>query len=259
MTAAQQSEGGQRTFAMALADPAMDVPDGLHDPEGQTATRRFDIYRNNVAASLVDALGTGFPVLKQLVGAQFFDAMALSHARAHPPRSPVLQTYGDDMPAFLETFPPVASLPYLPDIARLELAVRRAYHAADSTALEPGRLQALDMVALLKARFTTAPAATILASRWPIHAIWTRHMDGNDSPLPQGGQTVLVSRPAMDPVVENLQPAAAEFAGALIAGQTLEQAADAAAALEPTHDLAASLQHLLARGVLTDLHPGSAP
>lgn len=112
----------QSAFHAALMDAARPVPEGLRDPAGRPAGKRFDVYRNNVAVSLTRALETGFPVLRKLVGAEFFSAMAGVYLRTHPPTSPLLQQYGQDMPGFLRGFPPAKSLPYLPDIARLELA-----------------------------------------------------------------------------------------------------------------------------------------
>jgi len=84
---------------------------------------------------LIGALADTFPVTRELVGAPFFDAMARCFIDAEPPRSPVLTEHGDTFPEFVSAFPPAAGLPYLPDLARLELARVRAYHAADATAL----------------------------------------------------------------------------------------------------------------------------
>ncbi|MGL4280159.1 MAG: DNA-binding domain-containing protein, partial [Albidovulum sp.] len=148
----------QSDFHAALLDPERPAPHGLTDPEGRPAGRRFDVYRNNVAVSLTEALRQAFPVVRKLVGEAFFTAMAREHARRFPPRSPLLMFYGEDMPGFLAGFPPVAHLGYLPDIARLELALRQSYHAADAKPLAVETLQSLAPEAFLAARIRLAPA-----------------------------------------------------------------------------------------------------
>jgi len=91
----------QTEFRAALLDPASPSPEGVRNPDGMHATKRFDVYRNNVAVSLTDALETAFPVVNKLVGNDFFLAMAGAYLRAHPPKSPVMMFYGDEMPTFL--------------------------------------------------------------------------------------------------------------------------------------------------------------
>ena len=46
----------QALFAAALLDPDAALPPGVIDPRGRPAPKRFAVYRNNVASSLVDAL-----------------------------------------------------------------------------------------------------------------------------------------------------------------------------------------------------------
>jgi hypothetical protein len=127
----------QQEFRTALLDPEHPVPSGLTDPQGRPAGRRFNVYRNNVSVSLTEALRQAFPVVQKLVGEEFFTAMAQEHLRAHPPASPLMMFYGEAMPAFLSAFPPVAHLPYLADVARLELALRASYHAPDAVPSQP--------------------------------------------------------------------------------------------------------------------------
>ncbi len=172
----------QSAFRAALLDPDRPTPPGVTDPEGRPTGCRFDVYRNNVIASLTEALRQAFPVIRKLVGEEFFTAMAIEHVRAHPPRSPMLMLYGADMPGFLAAFPPVAHLGYLPDIARLELALREAYHASDAAPVPADRLAALPDAEFLSARISFAPAMRIVQSRWPIHAIWAANAEG--APMP---------------------------------------------------------------------------
>jgi hypothetical protein len=236
-------------FAAALLDPALPVPPGLTDPMGRPAGRRFAVYRNNVAVSLTEALEQGFPVVRKLVGVEFFAAMAGVYLRAHPPQSRILATYGQDMPAFLQGFPPVAALPYLADVARLELALRAAYHAADVSGMDPVALGALPPARLMAARVRLAPAVALIRSAWPVHGIWMANME--DAPPPaMTPQDVLVTRPGLDPAPHLLPTGGGDFVAALMAGAPLGQAALAAG---EGHDLSATVALLLAGGALTDL------
>lgn len=245
----------QSEFRAALLDPARAAPAGLTDPQGRPAGRRFDVYRNNVTVSLSEALAQAFPVIVKLVGEEFFAAMAREHLRAHPPTSPVLMFYGEAMPAFLQRFAPVAHLGYLPDIARLELAIRRSYHAADARPVDPGRLGALDPDALVGARLGFAPAARLVRSRWPIHAIWSANMQGTPAPKAAVAEDVLVVRPDYDPDPRRLPEGAGGFVASLMAGATVGEALDRAGPF----DLTATLGLLIGAGAIVDIMTGETP
>ena len=242
----------QAEFRAALLDPARLAPPRLTRPDSRPAGRRFDVYRNNVTVSLTEALRQAFPALRKLVGEDFFAAMAREHLRAHPPASPVLMFYGGAMPAFLETFPPVAHLPYLADVARLELALRESYHAADADAVAPGTLQSLAPERFLAARLTLAPTLRLLRSRWPVHAIWSANMRGTAVPTSVEAQDVLILRPEFDPEPVVLPAGAAPFVAALRAGRTVAEALDAA----PAFDLTATLGLLIGGNAITGLSTG---
>lgn len=237
----------QTAFRTALLDPGQPVPQGLTAPDGTPATRRFAVYRNNVAASLTEALETAFPLLRRLLGDDFFRAMAGVHLRAHPPRSPLLMHYGADMPAFLASFPPVAHLPYLPDVARLELARRAAYHAADTAPFDPATLGTTDLTSL---RLIPAPHLHLIRSRYPLHAIWTANTGGPTGPLPPGPQSVLVTRPGLDPVVDLLTEPDADTLSALLTGTPL------GLSLPDGHDPTDLLTCLLRRQAIADFAAG---
>ncbi len=125
----------QTRFAQAVQDPASALPQGLTSKGGRNDPLRFAVYRNNVHVSLVNALTKGFPVVRALVGEEFFTAMARVFVGQTKPSSPMLFQYGENFPDFIAEFPPAASLPYLSDVARLECAWTRAYHAADDPIL----------------------------------------------------------------------------------------------------------------------------
>ncbi len=212
-------------FALALLDADTAEPGDVQGRDGAPAGRRFDVYRNNVVVSLKEALAQGFPVVEKLVGAEFFAAMAGVFVRAHPPASPVMSEYGAEFPGFLEGFPPVAGLPYLADVARLELTVRAAGHAADSRPIRP---EALQHPALAEARLGLAPALRVVTSPYPIHAIWRANMQADAPPVRGGAQNVLVTRPDWDVRLDSISDDDAGFLHLLSVGQTLGAALEIA-------------------------------
>ena len=230
----------QSVFAAALLNPDAPVPAGLIDPMGRPVQKRFNVYRNNVTAGLTAVLEAAFPVIRTLVGTEFFGAMAVEFLRAHPPKSRLMMMYGDEFPAFLAAFPPVTQLPYLPDVARLEQALRTSYHAADAAPLPADRL-ALPEAVLLHSRLHFAPALHILQSDWPIFAIWTANTTGGPAPV-LAAQSVIILRPDFSPKPHLIAPEAATFFTALQSGATLQLALDYAG---PALDLTASLALLL--------------
>jgi hypothetical protein len=233
----------QTDFAATLLDPARAVPAGLVNPDGTPASKRFDVYRNNVAVGLSDALETAFPVVRKLVGEAFFRAMAVVYLRQHPPTTPLMMFYGADMPTFLATFPPVAKLPYLPDVARLELALRQSYHAADAAPVDPALVAGLTE----ESRLSLAPAVRIVASDWPIHGIYRANTADVAQPA-MAAETVLLMRKEFDPQLNLIDSRAAAFLNAVQDNATLGEAIEAAG---EGFDLGPLLGLLLGRNAIT--------
>ena len=231
----------QSAFAAALLDPTAPLPAGVVDPQGRPAPKRFSVYRNNVAAGLTRALEASFPVIRKLVGAEFFAAMAVEFALKHPPKSQMLMQYGDDFASFLKNFPPVAHLGYLPDMARLEQAIRTSYHAADAAPVSSDALAALPEAQLLASRLILAPSVQLIPSRWPICAIWRANMEGGPAPVAVG-EDVIVLRPEFDPQPHVLPKGSASFLQAIMAGTVFAEALGYA---DPALDLTALLALLL--------------
>lgn len=241
----------QSDFTASMLDPNAAVPQGLQNPDGAAASKRFDVYRNNVAVSLSDALETAFPVVRKLVGDQFFRAMAGVYLRKHPPKSPLMMFYGEAMPQFLSRFEPAKSVPYLPDVAKMELALRHAYHAADATPVDAQALAILAPDALMGTRLRIAPAVQTVTSAYPIHAIYRANTVA-DAPKPvMQAEAIVITRAGFDPEMHLINAAAAACIDALADGQPLGQAM---AAADDTLDLGATLGVLLAHGAVTDIY-----
>lgn len=241
---------GQDTFIAGLRDPDLPRPDGLTDGVGRPAGRRYDVYRNNVAVSLREALETGFPAVAKLIGAQNFANVAGLYVQAHPPSSPLMMHYGSAFPAFLGTVPQLQTVGYLADVARLELAMRQAYHAADAQPMNPADLQDLDEDALMFCRLGVAPALRILQSPWPVLSIYNYTLLP-DQPKPSAqAETVLILRPEFDPEPHVIPTPASRFVDALLSGARFK---DALATAGDDLDLPGILGLLLAGGALTHI------
>jgi hypothetical protein len=190
------------------------------------------------------------------VGDEFFTAMADVFIRARPPLSPLLLTYGDNFPDFIETFPPAAQLPYLADVMRLEIARSHAYHAADRPPLDPAALSLFAPECLPNLVFLPHPSLSIVASAHPIVTIWA--MNSGETPLapiePWQGENALIVRPAMIVNVHRLPPGGVVFIATLQSGGSLGDAIAAAMENEPSFDLTANLAGLLQTGSFTAVH-----
>ncbi len=240
----------QTTFRAALLNPDAERPNGLSDGNGQAAGRRFDVYRNNVAVSLTEALETAFPVIAKLVGTQNFSVLAGAFLRQHPPSSPLMMFYGAEMPEFLSTFGPTQSTGYLPDVARLELALRQSYHAADATPLDPSVLQSTPPEQLMASVVTLAPSLRLVRSNWPIHAIWRFNME-DGAPKPEmAAESVVVLRPDLDPEPHLLPEGGGAFLQSLLDNQTFGAALEAATSETAEFDLPTLLALLISAGAL---------
>ncbi len=240
----------QSTFRAALLDADAGRPAGLTDGAGAPAGRRFDVYRNNVAVSLTEALETAFPVVARLVGAQNFKLLAGAFLRTHPPQSPLMMFYGSAMPDFLAAFEPTAGIGYLPDVARLELALRESYHAADAAPVDPSAIATLAPEVLMASTVTLAPSLRLVPSPWPIHAIWSFNtIDGAPKPS-MAAEEVAVFRVEFDPEPVLLPPGGADFLEALGTGETFGTALDRASANVDAFDLTALLALLLTKGAI---------
>jgi len=243
----------QATFRTALLSPEAPRPQGLSDGHGGPAGRRFDVYRNNVAVSLTEALETSFPVIRKLVGNENFKLLAGAFLRAHPPETPILSQYGATMPMFLESFGPTSKIGYLPDVARLEQAIRESYHAADSQPVAPEKLQALAPDELMETPMTMAPSLRLIRSSWPIQSIWLFN-NVEKAPKPEmSAEDVVVLRPEFDPEPVLLPPGGGVFIETLLSRQPLGSAFEAASAEVEEFDLAQLLTILIGANAITKI------
>lgn len=218
----------QADFISAVLDPELPTPEGLIGNSNRP-TRRFSVYRNNVVVGLTDAMESSFPVVRKLVGDEFFRALCGVYVRRFPPASPILSQFGSKLPEFLETFPPVAGLPYLPDVARLENLLRESYHETDAVPVSADAVARISADELPLVRMRFAPSMRLLRSRHPVCGIWRANAAGGPKPT-YAAEDVLVVRREFDPEPVVLPPGGHEIISHLAAGASLLEACDRASA-----------------------------
>jgi hypothetical protein len=247
-------------FVNALFEPAAPVPTGLVSQGSDPLRERFGVYRNNVMIGLVNALEARFPATRRIVGDEFFTAMAAVFARENPPCTALMMFYGEGFPDFIADFEAVASIPYLADVARLEAARTRAYHAVDAIPLGPDALASVAPEALPMLRFALHPSFEIVASEFPIVTIWSMNTGETElGPITDWtGETALIVRPRLDVEVRRLPPGGRKFLSKVIVGLPLATAAEATLAERPDFDLSAALAAFFGAGLVVALLQGEA-
>jgi hypothetical protein len=249
----------QAEFAAALLDSQRPVPSGCLGPDGKPDQKRFAVYRNNVMSSLTEALRESYPAVDRLIGEEYFRALAPLYVARYPPTSPVLLEYGANFPGFLATFEPLQSLPYLPDVARIESAWLEAYHAADAVALDPRCLARVSSARAEDLHFIAHPSLRVVRCAYPALTIWRNNTaDGMAQPvdLAAGGEDAFVLRIEADVEVRAITKGAAELLTALAAGFSLGEAAAATLRVWPSFDLVSHLTALLDAGLFINYRLG---
>jgi hypothetical protein len=190
-------------------------------------------------------------VLRRLVGEECFSGLARAYGLAHPSDSPDLNRFGASLADFLEEHAPLAGVPYLPDMARLEWLLHRACYAPDAAPLDAARLQALAPQDFEAARFALHPACALFASPWAVAALWLAHQDEAAFPVSLDTPShALVTRPAHAVQLHVLDAAGAAALGALAQGRTMGEALDRAFEHDPQFDIAGQLALWVDSGAL---------
>jgi len=243
----------QRDFAAALFDPASTVPAGIRASASARAVSAFSVYRNNVASSLINVLRTRFPVIVRFVGDESFQALALRFVTLHPPRSPVLMGYGEDFPMFLRNLNTTPCAAYLADIASLEVARGRAFHAADAAPIAASCFSALASEQLPDLRVVLHPSVSLLRSRFPCVSAWEANQPDSDGLIRcWKAEDAIIARPQYDVTVMRLPDGGYVFLSSLAAGAPLAEAIEAASRDCAAFDLLANLALLAGAGIVVE-------
>jgi hypothetical protein len=235
------------------------------------AERGLQAYRANAGAAAERALASSFPVVRALVGAESFAALARAWWQARPPARGDLAWLGAGFADFVERDPQLADVPYLADVARLEWLLACADLAPDAPGTAAARLASLHLLADHPPHelfVALAPGAAVLRSAWPVASLWRAH--GADA-APEAlaavrervaartGETVFVWRPEWAPRVEVVDEASACFLEALARGHDLARALAGAVTASAAWSFEDWLARAISAGWLAGARHGPAP
>ena len=212
------------------------------DLAGGGGEARLAIHRHHIARSLANALAGTFPTVQALVGADFFRQIAGAFVARHLPTQPVLAEYGSEFAGFLAAGEAMHGLPYLADVARLDWALKVAFHSPRSSGVDLAGLMPDELLAKV---LTLVPGAALVRSRYPIDRIWAASQPGaaeGEVDLAEG-PTCLLALPAG---FVRLDEGEAAFVAAVAEGGSLEAAAVAGFTAQSSFDLSACFGRLLA-------------
>ncbi len=219
-----------RTLWRRDAQPALDP--WLRET-GERAQQGVAAYRGNAAALAERALAAAFPTVQQLLGDESFAQLAQALWHHAPPQRGDLAWWGDALPDRIARDAQLADAPYLADVARVDWAVHSIEHAADIEPV-PAGLALLGDSDPTQLRLRWRLGVTLLASRWPVVAIWQAHRrnDGDRfapvrAALAAGrAEHALIARTGWRAQVEALDAGDAAFSAASLRGATQGQARD---------------------------------
>jgi len=234
----------QRDFAAAIGAPA----------EGP-----MRVYRNTWLRGCVDALRDNFPAVARLLGDEMFEAIATEYANQFPPRRPVLAHYGERFSDWLEEQPWVRDIPYVPDVARIERLHIEALFAADEQPLGLHELQGrADWLAL---RLRLHPATRLHWSTSPARSIWLSQVEGIQGELEFVWQAegILLTRPGLEVQPTALDRAGHRFLFGIRLGESVGDAAIAAASIYPETDFGSLFASLVNAGAFAASSDRSSP
>src|SRR5262245_60882507 len=237
----EQNERALRELDLEIASGNLTV----HD--------RVGVYRNNIVASLTEALRETFPVVHRLVGDDFFAFAASQFVASHPPSHPVLSEYGDAFPAFLATFPSCRDLIYLSDTAQFEWLMNVAASAAETKPASPECFSGTAPEDTADLTFAFHPSYGYLASPWPIDRIWRANQaESQDQSvdLDAGGVRLEVAKQGDSVVFRALDEGVFDLRRSLSQGATLGVALENALAARADFDAANALTALFYEGAV---------
>jgi len=225
---------------------------------GLAPERRLQVYADNARANFAGSLRCTFPVIRRLVGEEYFQQCAARFQRRHPSRCGDLQHAGRQFPQFLAELHAQDEYRYLADIARLEQLCEECLLGADHGPLDLQKLARVDAAAYDDICFRLHPAARVFSSAYPCLRIREVNLSDQTDPeivdLQSAADRLLLIRRRERLEFHRLSSDEHAFLQALYLGGRFAAAVDAGNAGNGEFDAGAALRRFVAAQAIVDFH-----
>lgn len=193
------------------------------------AAAALGVYRSGYVARLTEQLGETYATVWRVLGDEAFFALCGRYIAAHASTSYNLSDYGREFPACLESDVATVAEPYLPELARFELAFHDLFHEAAHSAVGAAALAAIGDLAGV--RLQIGSAVRLIACEYAVHELF-RHRGESQAPAValQRPQWMLLYKHGDDVMARELDAASFAALDALSRGLDVGAAIDAAVA-----------------------------
>lgn len=192
------------------------------------------IYHNNIFATAKQALSVTFPTLLAQVGEDVMANIAQLLLETHPPYKGDWAEWGESLPNLIKTIEELKQYPFLPDVARVDLAVHQVERAKDE-AVDIDSFHLLAKVRLSNLVLQLNPSIQFFTCDYPIIEI-QKVSEKQDSAIQDQlqkkiatgklKQHILVYRPNFKGMVRELDSIELKWLTLLAKGATVNDALD---------------------------------
>ena len=184
----------QRWFKSRIQPAPGGADSGAVSPLVGSGQERLAVYTGGYLARYEQALTEAYEALRHIIGREQFHQLTHAYAQRHPSKDYNLSFVGRELTNFLTTYSLSHTLPFLPDLARLEWQVCQAFHAFDQPPMDPAQLSLLSLEEWEKTRLVFQSSVGLVSSAWPILDLWAARTTPRSSWI--GGPRATLASPA---------------------------------------------------------------
>jgi hypothetical protein len=215
-----QTAMGRALLANDAADRAL--PEAWFEGEARAGLK---VHRNTIVGAYCQALRLSYPTLERVLGAPMFENLAAEFARAHPPQSPSLDTYGEAFADFVAGRAAVSDAALLCELGHFDWIFECVAHS------RAGQFKARPAVLLEGG--TTLRLADSLQLFHTYYAVDAMRAGIASSIAPDELRHLALWHRSQGVAVQELRAPAAAFVSTLLQGAALDAALLAATAALP--------------------------